>query len=144
MGPDGPWDDQGELEAVLVAMERTTAGPLPPKDWLAAAEQHYPGVTKALVDDFLAERQNARELLREAATFDRMSFRRFADYQRLQLIAATTIVLVIALGGVILALNGKSLYGFALLVFEVAGLVLAFLYGRTRNGDRPPSSEDDE
>jgi len=50
---------------------------------------------------------------------------------------------VIALGGVVLALDGKSLYGFGLLVFEVAGLVLAFLYGRTRSGDRPPSRGDD-
>ncbi len=144
IGPDDPaWMQQAGFGAVLVAMERTT-GPLPSKDWLNAAEDHYPGVTKALVDDYVAERQNARELLRQAAAFDETSFQRFADYQRWQLAAATTIVLVIALGGVILALDGKSLYGFGLLVFEVAGLVLAFLYGRTRGEDRPPPSGDAE
>jgi hypothetical protein len=129
--------------AILVAMEHTT-GPLPPKEWLDAAEAHYPGVTKALVGDYIAEREHARELLREAAAFDQTSFLQFAQYQRSQLVAATAIVLVIALGGVVLALDGKSLYGFALLVFEVAGLVLAFLYGRARSGDRPPSDGDAE
>lgn len=134
---------QAGFGGILVAMERTT-GPLPSKDWLDAAEAHYPGVTKALVDDYIAERAHARELLRQAAAFDQTSFQRFAEYQRWQLAAATAIVLVIALGGVVLALDGKSLYGFGLLVFEVAGLVLAFLYGRTRSGDHPPSSGDAE
>jgi len=58
----------------------------------------------------------------------------------MQLAAAALIALVIAGGGIVLALAGKSLYGFAVLIAEVAGLVLAFLYGRTRNG-RP--AEDD-
>lgn len=134
---------QAGFGAMLVAMERTT-GPLPSKDWLDAAEAHYPGVTKALVDDYIADREHARELLRQAAVFDQTGFHRFAAYQRSQLVAATAIVLVIALGGVVLALDGKSLYGFALLVFEVAGLVLAFLYGRARSGDRPSPSWHDE
>ncbi len=137
------WGRQAGAGAILVAMEHTT-GPLPSKDWLDAAETHYPGVTKALVDDYIAEREHARELLREAAAFDQTSFFRFAHYQRSQLVAATAIVLVIALGGVVLALDGKSLYGFALLVFEVAGLVLAFLYGRARSGNRPTPPQDDE
>jgi hypothetical protein len=140
--PDPEWMQQSSVGAVLVAMERTT-GPLPSKDWLEAAETHYPGVTQALVDDYISERTHARELLRQAAVFDETSFHRFAEYQRSQLAAATAIVLVIALGGVVLALDGKSLYGFGLLVFEVAGLVLAFLYGRTRSDDRPPTRGDD-
>lgn len=137
------WAQQAGFGAIVVATERTT-GPLPSKDWLDAAEQHYRGVTKALVDDYIAEREHARGLLREAMAIDQMSVRGFGEYQRSQLVAATAIVLVIALGGVVLALDGKSLYGFALLVFEVAGLVLAFLYGRARSGDRPPPAGDDE
>lgn len=135
--------DLAGISRVLVAMQQTT-GPLPPAEWLEAAERHHPGVTETLVQDYLAERENARELLRRTAALDHASFEQFASYQRSQLLAATTIVLVIAAGGIVLALAGKSLYGFALLVFEVAGLVLAFLSGRTRDGEQPPSEEGGE
>jgi hypothetical protein len=140
--PDEPgWTESPGLGAILVAMEHTT-GPLPSKDWLDGVERHYPGVTKALVDDYLAERETLRDLLHRAAHFDETTFERYTDYQSSQLRAATVIVLLIAAGGIVLALDGKSLYGFALLVFEVAGLVLAFLYGRSRSGDRPPPDAD--
>jgi hypothetical protein len=139
---DSPaWPGQASFGAIVVAMEQTT-GPLPSAEWLDAVEKHFPGVTKALVEDYLAERKTGRELLHRAADFDETSFGKFARYQYGQLWTATALALVISVGGIVLALAGKSLYGFALLVFEVAGLLLAFLYGRARDGESPPPAGD--
>ena len=137
VGGDSPSRPSG-TRSVIITEERVS--PLPPERWLDVAEQHAPGVTRELVDDFLAQRRHARAIERRAIKQDEHAFGRFADYQTLQLACAASIALVIAFGGIALALAGKSLYGFAVLVAEVAGLVLAFLYGRTR-GTRPADAD---
>ncbi len=69
---------------------------------------------------------------RKATKQDEHAFTRFASFQSAQLTITSVIMIVIALGGIALAFAGRSLFGFAVLVSEVAGLVLAFLYGNNK------------
>ncbi len=128
-------------ELTVVSSMSASSGPFPPKDWLDTAENYSPGVTRDLVKDFVDQRKHLRNMDRRAARLDEKSFEKFADYQSTQLAMAALIALVIAGGGLALAFTGHSLAGFALLVFEIAGLLLVFMYGRSRGDKDPPSTE---
>ncbi|MEJ7787664.1 MAG: hypothetical protein WKF96_22905 [Solirubrobacteraceae bacterium] len=130
-------------ELTVVSSMSTSIGPFPDKEWIEMAEAHNPGVTKDLVKDFVDQRKHLRNMDRRAARLDEKSFEKFAEYQNTQLALAAVIALVIAIGGVVLTLAGESLYGLALLVFEIAGLLLVFMRGKSR-GDAPPPQPSQE
>lgn len=134
--PDGDSPGRHEKGAFVYWEER---GPLPNREWLEVAERHAPGVTQRLVDDLIAHREHAREMEARAVYFDEHSFGVFAKYQTTQLWMAFLLAVFIAAGGIVLALDGRSVEGFAVLIAEVTALVLAFLYGRSRGQSQDDS-----
>lgn len=109
--------------------------PFPDESWLTTAEKFHPGTTGMLLEDFIAERKHSRAVDRRAARLDEKSFEKFAEYQNTQLALAGLIALIIAVGGIILALTDHSTAGLAVLVAETTGLVAALLVaGRRRPG----------
>lgn len=127
---DGELVDEAPKDLrALRAVRTLTAhrGPLPSEQWLTTVEALHPGTTGKLVDDFLAERQHQREMQTEALSIDRENFRLFAGYQKLQLLAALVVVVLIAAGGITLVAMGDSVKGFATLIAELAILAGVFL-----------------
>jgi uncharacterized membrane protein len=123
-------------------------GPLPSEDWLTTAEQLAPGTTKELVADYVAERAHQRTIQTEAVQIDRENFKGFSTYQNRQLLAAWTLVALIASGGIVLIAVGESIAGLVTLVAELAILASVFL-GRqaieSKSAARvqPPSQPDE-
>jgi len=55
---DGSPSSPRGARSVIITEERVS--PLPPERWLSVAEQHAPGVTRELVDDFIARLKGGR------------------------------------------------------------------------------------
>jgi uncharacterized membrane protein len=102
-------------------------GPLPSQEWLTTTEQLAPGTTKELVADYVAERAHQRTIQMEAVQIDRENFKSFSTYQTRQLLAAWTLVALIAAGGIVLIALGESIAGLVTLVAELAILAGVFL-----------------
>lgn len=116
-------------------------GPLPSQEWFAAVESLAPGATADLVADYIAERGHQRDIQRAAVDIDRDNFRRFARYQTYQLLAAWTVVIVLAAGGIALIALGHSIAGLVYLVSELAILAGVFLGRQLIHRQAPGSLE---
>jgi uncharacterized membrane protein len=113
------------LRAVQVLMQHR--GPIPSEQWLTTVEQLEPGTTRRMVDDFINEREHQRTMQSQALEIDRENFRSFQRYQHWQLFAAWSIVILIAIGGIVLIALGQSIAGLIALVSELAVLAGVFL-----------------
>ena len=132
-----PRPGAGMVQAVQTLSEHE--GPLPSKEWFAAVESLAPGTTKELVADYVSEREHQRAIQRKAVEIDRENFQGFAKYQNRQLLAASTVVLTIAAGGIVLIAVGHSIAGLIYLVAELAILAGVFLGRQALEGRaRPP------
>lgn len=74
-------------------------------------------------------------------TIDKASLKAFSDYQLLRLRIVGFLAAFLALAGLALIVFDKPIYGFVLLVAEIAGVVLAF-FGRRQQADN--GAEDTE
>lgn len=113
-----------------------THSPFPDQAWLRAAEELSPGTTNELVNDFLQERKHFRAMDRKAAKLDERSVETFVEYQNAQLRLAGGIAILVIVAAVVLTLVGEPLYGFALVLAELAGLASVFLLQRRRGTPR--------
>jgi uncharacterized membrane protein len=112
------------------------SGPLPDQAWFQAVERIHPGTTELILSDYQAQREHERRIEQQSLALDRESFGAFARYQTLQLVFVALIATLIAAGGIILVATGTSVGGLAVLVGEIAALVLAF-FGRGRTRSQP-------
>jgi hypothetical protein len=130
----------GDARMVQAVQMLTHQGPLPSSDWFAAVEPLAAGTTKALVDDYVAERRHQRRLQSTAVAIDRENFLAFTRYQNRQLFAAWSVVTIIAGGGIALIATGHSIAGLVYLVSELAILAGVFI-GRQvlRSRNEPPA-----
>lgn len=120
------------------------SGPLPSEEWLTTVEQIAPGTTKDLVADYVTERQHQRVIQARAVEIDRENFRSFARYQNLQLLAAWSLVTMIAAGGVVLIATGHAIGGLIALVVELGVLAGVFFSRRQPNEDKNESEPTDQ
>jgi hypothetical protein len=112
------------------------SGPLPDQAWFLAVERIHPGATELILSDYREQREHERQIEQQSLALDRESFGAFARYQTLQLVFVALIAALIAAGGIVLVATGRSVGGLAVLVGEIAALVLAF-FGRGRTGSGP-------
>ena len=130
--------DARMVQAIQMLSEHQ--GPLPSKEWLSTVEQLAPGTTKELVSDYVAQRAHQRAIQTEAVQIDRESFKSFSAYQNRQLLAAWTLVALIAAGGIVLIALGASIAGLVALVTELAILAGVFV-GRQVIESKPGSTD---
>ncbi len=130
-------DEQG---GVFAAEYRSHSGPLPShQDWLTAVEVLHPGATEMVLRDFTDERQHQRQLQSKALDLDAVVVKDFTRYQMARLLVSGVIALVVAGGGLALILTGNGVYGFAVLIGQIAVLTGVFLSGRSH---QPEDDED--
>ena len=145
---DGASKAPGTPMVRAIQMFSEHQGPLPSQEWLTATEQLAPGTTKELVADYVAERAHQRTIQTEAVQIDRENFKSFSRYQTRQLLAAWTLVALIAAGGIVLIALGESIAGLVTLVAELAILAGVFLGRQAIESKSPapaqlPSKPDD-
>ncbi len=70
-----------------------------------------------------------------AFKLDTEVFSEFSSYQKTRLWIAGGLALFLAAGGLALILLDKAVYGFVLLIAEIAGLAGVFLVGKVIAGD---------
>lgn len=138
-------EDPQELPTEVVISQSQYAGPLPHEQWFEAVERVHQGATELILQDYRDQREHERHMEEESLAFDRESFRAFARYQTFRLVIVGVLATLLTCGGIVLAVAGEPLWGLAVLVAEIAGLVLAF-YGvrnRTQGGEEEsPAPED--
>lgn len=116
--------------AVFAAQYKSHSGPLPGDDWLANVERLCPGATEMILTDFTEERQHQREMQRRALELDAVVVKDFGGYQHNRLLIAGGLAFFLAVCGLVLILLDRAVYGFVLLVGEIATLVGVFLVQR--------------
>jgi hypothetical protein len=126
-------DEQG---GVFAAEYKSHSGPLPSQDWLTAVEALHPGATEMVLQDFTDERSHQRQMQTKALELDAVVVKDFTHYQMARLLIAGGLALFVAAAGIALILLDKGVYGFVLLIAELAGLVGVFLYGRRSEADQ--------
>jgi hypothetical protein len=130
-------------EAELVAAFESHSGPLPNRQWFEAIERLHPGATGMIIKDYTDERQHQRAMQMEALRVDQGSLDAFSRYQLLRLKIVGALAAFFAISGLALILFDKPIYGFVLLIGEIAAVVLAF-FGRRRKADDGPDSGESE
>jgi len=83
-----------------------------------------------ILTDFTEERQHQREMQRKALELDAVVVKDFGGYQRSRLWIAGGLAFFLAICGLVLILLDKAVYGFVLLVGEIATLIGVFLVQR--------------
>lgn len=116
----------------LGIIEAAWHGPLPPPAILAAYNQVHASLGSDIGRNLLQESEHRRQLERQAQRDVRDNTRRG------QWMAFTLALSIIVAAGVV-ALNGHPGVAIALVGFDVAGIVGAFIFGRLRD----PSEEGD-
>lgn len=101
------------------------SGPLPPPDVLVNYNAAFPGAAERIVQ--MAEEQSAHRRSLEGSVVQ-ANIRAQSRGQWLGFLLA---LVIIAIGGGLLFM-GRSVEGFALLIGDVATLLFAFVWGRTR------------
>jgi uncharacterized membrane protein len=132
--PNPGQPNETSTKAELVAAFESHSGPLPNRQWFEAIESLHPGTTEMIIKDYADEREHQRQMQREALRVDEGSLNAFSDYQLLRLKIVGFLAAFFALSGLALIIFDKPIYGFVLLVAEIAGVVLAF-FGRRRQLD---------
>lgn len=99
---------------------------------LEALEQLAPGTASALTDDLLAQRRHMRAVECLATRQQDLLSSQLAGYRRLRLLLATWLGSLTVIGGTLVALSGDSVYGFAAVIFQADGLLIALLMDRRR------------
>jgi hypothetical protein len=123
-----------ESEAEFVAAFESHSGPLPNRQWFEAVERIHPGATAMIIKDYTDERAHQRQMQMEALRVDEGSLGAFARYQLVRLGIVGALAALFALSGFALIVFDKPIYGFVLLVGEIAAVALAF-FGRRRDAD---------
>ncbi len=131
--------NETSTKAELVSAFESHSGPLPNRQWFEAIESLYPGTTEIIAKDYADEREHQRRLQAEALKIDEGSLKAFSDYQLLRLRIVGLLAGFLALAGLALIVFDKPIYGFVLLVAEIAGVVLAF-FGRRQQIDNGAES----
>jgi hypothetical protein len=89
-----------------------------------------------VLQDFTDERRHQRQLQSKALDLDAVVVKDFTRYQMARLVIAGGLALFVAAAGIALIFFDKGVYGFVLLIAELAGLVGVFLYGRGSDADQ--------
>lgn len=131
----GDQSARAEKAVEIVVEEFRHTGPLPAQQWFQAIEPLCPGGTELILTDYRSQRQHEREMEQASLELDRESLRAFAGYQTMRLAIAGAIALLAAAAAIVLVAVGRPVTGFALVIAEIAALVLAFFGSRARNGD---------
>lgn len=129
---------------VFAAQYKAHSGPLPDQDWFAGMEAIHPGATEIILRDFTEERQHQRRMQERAFGLDTQVFSEFSRYQKARLWIAGGLALFIAAGGLALVLLDKAVYGFILLIAEIASLAAVFLVGKVITGDDLDDLDEEE
>jgi len=138
-------DTEGEPQAgVFAAQYKAHSGPLPDQEWFAGLEAIHPGATEFILRDFAEDRQHQRRMQERAFRLDTEVFSEFSSYQKTRLWIAGGLALFLAAGGLALILLDKAVYGFVLLIAEIAGLAGVFLVGKVIAGDDLDDLDDEE
>jgi hypothetical protein len=138
-------DRQGQPPGgMLAAQYKSHIGPLPDQDWFAGLEAIHPGATEIILRDFAEERTHQREMQERAISLDALVFSEFSHYQRSRLWMAGGLALFLATGGLALIFFDKAIYGFVLLVSEIAVLVGVFLAQRILEEDDLDALDDED
>jgi uncharacterized membrane protein len=117
-------------EAIFAAQFISHSSPLPSQEWFAQLEQVHPGTAEMILRDFTEERRHQREIQRKAMELDAAIVRDCSRYQRHRLWLAGGLAFFVLFCGLTLILLDKALYGFTLLVGEIAVLAGVFLTQR--------------
>jgi uncharacterized membrane protein len=120
----------GTDEAIFAAQVVSHASPLPSHEWFAQLEQIHPGTAAMILRDFTEERDHQRDIQRRAIDLDAAIVRDYGRYQRHRLWLAACLAFFVLFCGLGLILLNKALYGFTLLVGEIAVLAGVFLTQR--------------
>lgn len=139
--PANPEQTQQPPEGVFAAQYKSHSGPLPDQEWFAGLEAIHPGATEIILRDFTEERTHQRKMQEKAIDLDAHVFSEFSRYQRARLWTAGGLALFLAAGGLALIFFDKAIYGFILLVSEIAVLAAVFLARKISEADE---LEDDE
>lgn len=142
IGPD-QLEGSPQSKAELIAAFESHSGPLPNRHWFEAIERLQPGTTAMIVKDYTDEREHQRQMQKEALRVDEASLDAFAGYQLVRLKIVGALAAFIALSGLALIVFDKPIYGFVLLIGEIAGVVLAF-FSRRRNAEEGSEDGDSE
>lgn len=105
-------------------------------------EAIQPGATEIILRDFTEERQHQRRMQERAFRLDKEVFSEFSSYQKTRLWIAGSLALFLAAGGLALILLDKEVYGFILLIAEIASLAAVFLIGSVGNDSEDLDDED--
>jgi|tagenome__1003787_1003787.scaffolds.fasta_scaffold20781011_1 hypothetical protein len=135
-------DAAPEPQFRLVVNQYEHSGPLPDQAWFQAVEPLYRGATEMILSDYRDQRDHERDMQKRSLDFDRENLRAFARYQTTRLVIAGGVALLIVTAAIVLIAVGKPVAGFAVVIAEVAGLVLAFFGTRHTEdrGDEPADS----
>lgn len=133
--PKLPEEADQAIGGVFAAEYRSHSGPLPSKEWLAEVEALHPGSTEIILKDFADERQHQRFMQMKAMDLDSRVVQDFTRYQMQRLWMAGALALFLATAGIALILLDKEIYGFVLLIAEVAGLLGVFFANRDSDED---------
>lgn len=136
-------DQQGPPEGFFAAQYKSHSGPLPDQDWFAGLEAIHPGSTEIILRDFTEERQHQRRMQERAITLDARVFSEFSRYQQSRLWIAGGLALFLAAGGLALIFFDKAVYGFVLLIGEIAGLMAVFFAQRVWDDDLDALEDED-
>ncbi|HEY6730839.1 MAG TPA: hypothetical protein VI039_07435 [Solirubrobacterales bacterium] len=105
---------------------------MPSVEWFTAVERLHPGATELILHDFVEERHHQRAMQKEVLTLDASLSREVVNFQNRRIGVAGALALFLALCGLALILLDRALYGFVLLVAEIATLVGVFTAQRVR------------
>jgi uncharacterized membrane protein len=131
-------------EGVFAAQYKSHSGPLPDHDWFAGLEVIHPGATEIILRDFTEERVHQRKMQEKAIDLDTQVFLEFSRYQRSRLWMAGGLALFLAAGGLALIFFDKAIYGFVLLVSEIAVLAGVFFARRASEEDDLDDLDDED
>lgn len=131
-------------EGIFAAQYKSHSGPLPDQDWFAGLEAIHPGATEVILRDFTEERVHQRKMQEKAIDLDAHVFSEFSRYQRSRLWIAGGLALFLAAGGLALIFFDKAIYGFVLLVSEIAVLTGVFLARRVSEEDDLDDLDDED
>lgn len=121
--PAGPPATQQQFPQHQVTISGSFSGPLPPPNILEKYNMVIPGSAERIL--MMAENQSAsRQVL------ERIVVTSNARRETLGQICGLIVALAAITGGVVLALNDKSVAGLTAILTPLAGLVIAFIYGK--------------
>jgi len=112
-----------------------TAGPIPPPELLRGYEQICPGGAERIIRMAETEGAHRRHMEEKALDAQIESMRRSYREARLGQVFAFSIATIFLIGGSYVAIHGQPWAGAIFGSVGLAGIVSAFIWGRTKKGE---------